>query len=113
MLDPRPNRPLGATKLHYWRVQRMARANGTDLVGAAEHALMKGLVGIYNVCVNEGLPKTNAEVFGALADRVGVPRLEFLNQIKAPTRKISADKLYATGWRPEHTDPDHPLNEAA
>lgn len=40
MLDPRPNRPLGATKLHYWRVQRMARANGTDLVGAAAHGAL-------------------------------------------------------------------------
>ena len=84
-----------------------------DVVRAAEHALLEGLNGVYNVCVNDGVPKTNAEVFGELADRVGVPRLEFLNQIKAPTRKISADKLYATGWRPEHTDPDHPLNEAA
>ncbi len=80
-----------------------------DVVSAAHHALRNGLSGVYNVCVNEGLPRTNAEVFDALADREGVPRLEFLGQIKAPTRKISADRLYATGWRPEHTDPDFPL----
>lgn len=84
-----------------------------DVVAATEHALKAGLTGVYNVCVDEVLPKTNAEVFDTLADRVGVPRLEFLGQIKAPTRKISAAKLYATGWRPTHTDPDHPLNEAA
>ena len=84
-----------------------------DVVAATEHALKAGLAGVYNVCVNDGLPKTNAEIFDTLADRAGVPRLEFLGQIKAPTRKISADKLYATGWRPAHTDPDHPLNEAA
>ena len=36
MFDTRPNQPLGETKDHYWLVQRMARANGTDLVRAAE-----------------------------------------------------------------------------
>lgn len=80
-----------------------------DVVAAAQHALAEGLSGVYNVCVNEGVPPTNAEVFDALADRLGVPRLEFLGQIKAPTRRIAADKLYATGWRPVHTDPDFPL----
>jgi nucleoside-diphosphate-sugar epimerase len=80
-----------------------------DVVAAAEHALRKNLTGIYNVCVDEGLPKTNGEIFDALAQRQGLARLEFLDQIKAPNRKISAAKLYATGWRPAHTDPDHPL----
>ena len=80
-----------------------------DVVAASYHALSNGLSGVYNVCVNEGLPRTNAEVFDALAEREGVEKLEFLGQIKAPTRKISADKLYATGWRPAHTDPDFPL----
>lgn len=83
-----------------------------DVVAAAAHALRAQLQGIYNVCVNEGLPPTNAEVFGELARREGVPELEFLGQIKAPTRKIAADKLYATGWRPQHTDPNHPLRGA-
>lgn len=83
--------------------------NFLDVVAAAEHALRKELTGVYNVCVNEGVPKTNEEVFGELCRRNDLPELEFLGQIKAPTRKISADKLYATGWRPEHTDPDFPL----
>ncbi len=82
-----------------------------DVVAATAHALANTLSGIYNVCVNDGVPPTNAEVFDALADHVGVPRLEFLGQIKAPTRKISADKIYATGWRPTHTNPNHPLSE--
>lgn len=80
-----------------------------DVVAAAEHALRKNLSGIYNVCVDEGLPKTNGEIFGELARRQGLAELEFLDQIKAPNRKISAAKLYASGWRPTHTDPDHPL----
>lgn len=80
-----------------------------DVVLAVEHVLKNGLTGIYNVCVGDVIPKTNAEVFNALSDRMGVPQLEFLGQIKAPTRQISAHKIYATGFIPVHTDPDHPL----
>ena len=80
-----------------------------DVVAAAEHVLRKQLSGIYNVCVDDVLPRTNEEVFGELCRRNNLPELEFLNQIKAPTRRISAEKLYATGWKPEHTDPDFPL----
>jgi nucleoside-diphosphate-sugar epimerase len=80
-----------------------------DVVAAAEHALLKNLTGIYNVCDNATLPRTNAEVFNELCRRHGLAPLEFLGQIKAPTRKISAQKIYDTGYRPSHTDPDHPL----
>ena len=51
----------------------------------------------------------NAEVFNELCQRNGLPTLNFLGQIKAPTRPISAHKIYATGFLPKHTDPDHPL----
>lgn len=80
-----------------------------DVVAAAQHALSRNLTGIYNVCVDQGLPKTNAEIFGELCRRQNLPALEFLGQIKAPNRRISAQKLYATGYAPAHTDPDHPL----
>lgn len=80
-----------------------------DVVAAAEHALRQQLAGIFNVCVNDTVPATNAEVFGELCRRHGLPPLEFLGQIKAPTRAISASKLYATGYRPTHTDPNYPL----
>lgn len=36
MFDARPNQPLGDENDHYWLVQRMAQANGTDLVAAAD-----------------------------------------------------------------------------
>lgn len=80
-----------------------------DVVAAAIHALEKGLTGIYNVCDNDNLPATNQQVFDAICDKEGWPRLEFLNQIKAPNRKISAAKLYATGYRVEHDDPNAAL----
>jgi hypothetical protein len=35
-----------------------------------------------------------------------MPELEFLDQIKAPLKKISAEKLYATGYRVAHPDPN-------
>jgi hypothetical protein len=73
------------------------------------HALENNLTGIYNVCDNNNLPATNQEVFDAICDKEGWSRLEFLNQIKAPNRKISAAKLYATGYRVQHEDPNAAL----
>ena len=40
MLDTRTNQPLGDEKEHYWLVQRMAQANGTDLVAAVDAGLL-------------------------------------------------------------------------
>lgn len=82
-----------------------------DVVAAAIHALENGLTGVYNVCDNDNLPATNQQVFDAICDSQGWPRLTFLNQIKAPNRKISADKLYATGYRVQHGDPNAALVE--
>lgn len=98
--------PFGADALLY-------TIHFEDVAAAAEHALRKNLTGIYNACPDDALPRTNAEVFGELCRRHGLPALEFLGQIRAPTRRISAQKLYATGWRPKFSDVDHPLREAA
>jgi hypothetical protein len=35
-----------------------------------------------------------------------MPLLEFLDQIKAPLKKISAEKIYGTGYRVLHPDPN-------
>lgn len=80
-----------------------------DVVNAALHALTNNLTGIYNVCDNERLPASNQQVFDAICDKEGWPRLEFINQIKAPKRKISAAKLYATGYAVSHPDPNAAL----
>jgi len=84
-----------------------------DVVHAIQHALVNDLAGIYNVCDNDNLPYTNQQVFDAICDAEGLPKLEFLDQIKAPNRKISADKLYATGFRVEHPDPNAAAVEKA
>ena len=80
-----------------------------DVVDAAVHALTEGLVGIYNVCDNQNVPASNKIIFDAICDKEGWPRLEFLNQIKAPNRRISAEKIYATGYSVKHSDPNADL----
>lgn len=77
-----------------------------DVVSAVAHAIEHDLSGTFNVCDNERIPATNARVFDAICDAEGLTRLEFLNQIKAPNRRISADKIYNTGYRVAHGDPN-------
>jgi len=77
-----------------------------DVVDAVIHALNKNLRGIFNVCDNDNLPGTNKQIFDAICLESGWPLLEFLDQIKAPLKKISAAKLYATGYRVSHADPN-------
>lgn len=77
-----------------------------DVVNAVVHALDKQLQGVYNVCDNDNLPGTNKQVFDAICRANDLPLLEFLDQIKAPLKKISAARLYATGYRVSHADPN-------
>ena len=77
-----------------------------DVVNAVIHALDNNLRGIFNVCDNDNLPGTNKQVFDAICQESDLPLLEFLNQIKAPLKKISAARLYATGYRVSHPDPN-------
>ena len=77
-----------------------------DVVLAIYHCIRAALCGLFNVCDNDSLPPTNRQVFDAICAAEGLPPLQFLNQIKAPLRKISAAKLYATGYRVTHPDPN-------
>lgn len=84
-----------------------------DVVRAIEHAISNELTGIFNVCDNDHLPYTNEQVFDAICESEALPHLQFLNQIKAPNRKISAEKLYATGFRVQNADPNVAIVEKA
>ncbi len=75
-------------------------------MNAVIHALDKALRGIFNVCDNDNLPGTNKQIFDAICRESDLPLLEFLNQIKAPLKKISAARLYNTGYRVAHADPN-------
>ena len=76
---------------------------------AIHHVISAKLGGIFNVCDNDNLPQSNKEIFDAICEREELPMLTFLDQIKAPNRKISAQKLYDTGFSLSHTDLNHPL----
>ena len=84
-----------------------------DVVAAIEHAISANLCGAYNVCDDDHMPYTNQQVFDAICDAEGLERLTFLNQISAPERKISAAKIYATGYRVGFPDPNAVVVEAA
>ena len=84
-----------------------------DVVRAIAHALEQGLTGIFNVCDDDHVPYSNKQVFDAICDAEDLPRLEFLDQIMMPNRRISAGKIYSTGFRVEHADPNAALVEAA
>ena len=92
-------------RVPFGREARYFSIHFEDVVEATLHVLDRGLAGAFNVCNDEVLPPTNAEIFDAISDRNGWKRLEFLDQIKAPRRKISAAKLYATGFRVKHLGP--------
>ena len=77
-----------------------------DVVNAVIHALDNNLRGIFNVCDNDNLPGTNKQVFDAICRESDLPLLEFLNQIKAPLKKISAARLSATGYRVPPPNPN-------
>ena len=82
-----------------------------DVVNAIRHALEHGLSGIFNVCDDERVPYTNKQVFDAICAREGLEPLVFLGQVKAPERKISARKLYGTGYRVTRRDPNAAIVE--
>ncbi|TKB46055.1 NAD-dependent epimerase/dehydratase family protein [Thalassotalea mangrovi] len=77
-----------------------------DVVASVVHAINEELSGIFNVCDDDNLPASNQQVFDAICAEHGWPALTFLNQIKAPNRKISAAKIYQSGYRVKHPDPN-------
>lgn len=77
-----------------------------DVVASVLHVVKHDLSGIFNVCDNEKVPYSNQQVFDAICREHGWQPLEFLGQIKAPNRKISAEKIYATGFKVQQPDPN-------
>lgn len=76
------------------------------MVSAVVHSVDHSLIGIYNVCDSGKTPPTNQKVFDAICDMEGLERLDFLVPLKAPVRKISAEKIYASGYRVVHDKND-------
>lgn len=75
------------------------RIHYLDVVSAVDHVVKQGLRGVFNVCDPGEVPPTNRRVFDRLSEAMKLDKLTFLGQIKAPLGKVSADKIYRTGYR--------------
>lgn len=84
---------------------RFYRVHVDDVAAAIEHALEKGLQGTYNLTHPE-VPPRNGEYFDAVCQQIGLPPLQFRNELKSPGQPVSIARLQATGFRLEHTTPE-------
>lgn len=82
--------PFSADALFY-------RLQVADAADAVVHAIEQRLTGVYNLTHPE-LPPTNAALFDSLSATAGRPPLLYRNEIAAPRRPISVDRLAATGF---------------
>lgn len=78
------------------------RVHVLDVVRAAMFALEQNLTGVFNL-THPGVPATNRELFDSIGADLGFGPLEFRDEIAAPARPISAERLRAAGFELEHT----------
>ena len=79
------------------------RVHQLDVVRAMKHAIYHTMNGTFNLTHEAPAPQ-NAEFFNAVCDQEGLPRLTFLNQIKAPAQPVSVQRLLETGFTLEFTE---------
>lgn len=82
--------PFSAGALFY-------RLQVDDAADAVVHALTERITGVYNLTHAE-VPPTNAALFDSLSRAAGRPALVYRDEIAAPRRPVSVDKLTATGF---------------
>jgi nucleoside-diphosphate-sugar epimerase len=82
--------PFSADALFY----RLAVEDAAD---AIVHALESRITGIHNL-THPDVPPTNAAIFNAISSAQGLPALVFRDEIAAPTRPISVDRLTSNGF---------------
>ncbi len=78
------------------------RVHQKDVIRAIEHALDSRLSGVFNLTHQE-VPPANGPFFNDICQRLGLPPLEFRNELKGPASPISTAKLRATGFQLNHT----------
>ena len=79
------------------------RVHVLDVVRAAMFALEQNLTGVFNL-THAGVPATNRELFDSIGADLGFGPLEFRDEIAAPARPISTERLRAAGFELEHTE---------
>jgi nucleoside-diphosphate-sugar epimerase len=83
---------------------KLHRVHVDDVARAVLYVLEHDLYGMYN-CVPDLVPApTNKDAFDLLADRAGLPHIEFRDELKTPTQQVSSAKLRGTGFVFEHPD---------
>jgi nucleoside-diphosphate-sugar epimerase len=83
---------------------RLHRVNVEDVARAVLHVFDNDLTGVYNCVPDLVPPPTNREAFDMLADRAGLPHIEFRDELRTPTQQVVSAKLRATGFVFEHPD---------
>jgi nucleoside-diphosphate-sugar epimerase len=89
--------PFGAEALFY-------RVHVADVAAAVLFALERRLVGTFNL-THSAVPASNRELFDAVGAAQALPGLEFRDEIAAPTRPISVQRLAEAGFTAEVTQP--------
>ncbi len=77
------------------------RVHTLDVVRAIKHAIDNHVTGTFNL-THEEVPPSNKQFFDAIADAEGVPHLSFRNELLAPTKPVSTERLKKTGFKLEH-----------
>ncbi len=83
---------------------KLHRVHVDDVARAVIHVLENDILGTFNAVPDVVPALTNKEAFDLLADRAGLPRIEFRDELKTPTQQVSSAKLRATGFVFEHPD---------
>ena len=78
------------------------RVHVDDVLGAVEHALTHDLDGLYNL-THADVPATNRARFDAISADLGFGPLTYRDELKAPARPISVERLAAAGFATSHT----------
>ena len=73
------------------------RVHVDDVLGAVEHALTHDLEGVYNL-THADVPATNRARFGAISAELGFEGLTYRDELKAPARPISVERLAQAGF---------------
>ncbi len=84
--------PFGADSLFY-------RVDVADVADAVAFALGHRLTGTYNLMA-PGTPRTNQDLLDEIGRSQGFGPLEFRDELSAPARPVSGDRLAAAGFRP-------------
>ncbi len=78
------------------------RLHVEDAADAVVHALTRHLVGVFNLTHAE-VPPTNSALFDRISAEQGLPSLEYRNEIAAPARPVSVNRLIGSGFRPSRS----------